>query len=292
MRLYSVLLGAALSVVSVSGEAAQNEATPRNVLRSAAVPVVPVAAWMDGTNLKTVRGQDEVARAPAAASHYLSKTYKFRSGMIEIFTAEKGGAVMWPIGPETELYVISGAAEVGVGGVVTDIGAGDTVSYPTGILRSKGSNGAVIVAYSVGTTAERPKSMVVRGKDVPDVQLAQWVRDGKQIASKTPEEFANAPADAQIHLTKRYEFDGNSMRVPYWNKKQGSPDIVGAPVVPKDTALLYIWQGHGHFTYGGQESEIYAGDAIEEGGGVAHAWIVKDSMRFTATDAPSDPKRP
>ena len=60
---------------------------------------------------------------------------------------------------------------------------------------------------------------------------------------------------------------------------------VGAPVTPKEIALLYVWPGQGRFTYGDQENEVYAGDALEEEGGVPHAWIVRDSMRFIATDA-------
>ena len=288
MRLVlSVLVSVVLSAASVGAQdsAKRDEAMPRHVIRSKSAPVRPMAAWTDGATLRSASGKEAVAKAPPSASRYESKAYKFPSGTIEVLTAAKDGAVLKQIGAESQLYVIKGTAEVTVAGAVTPIAAGDVVSQPSGVLRSTSADGAVIVAYTVGSSSAQPKSTVVRGKDVADIKLAQWMKDGKQVNSQSDAEFAAAPADAQIHMTKRYEFDGNSLRVPFWEKKKGSPDVVNTPVVPKETALLYIWQGEGRFTYGGQINEIYAGDALEEEAGVPHGWVVKESMKFTATDA-------
>ena len=284
MRLFfTALLGAVLCTSSFGAQAAQD--VSHQILRGKDIPVVPMAGWMDGTAVKSANGKDAVAKAPASASRYQSKTYKFPTGTVEILTAEKGGALLRQISKETQLYVIKGAGEVGVAGAPTPIAAGDAISRPTGVLHSTGADGIVIVAYSVGNAAPQPKSMIVHAKDVPDVVLGQWMRDGKLIAIKTAEEAAKAPPDAQIHLTKRYEFDGNSMRVPYWDKKKGSPEIVGGPAIPKLTALFYLWEGRGRFTYNGQVTEVSAGDLIEEEADVPHAWTVLETMRFVATDS-------
>ncbi|MHB1207088.1 MAG: hypothetical protein ACYCZX_16080 [Rhodospirillaceae bacterium] len=275
---------AAYTPVHAQDSKASRPATSKYLLRGSAVPVVPVAAWQANGKIETVEGKNAVGKAPPAASRYELKNYVFPSGTIRVFSYKKGnGGLLRQITDETELYVFKGSAEVDVAGRRTAIGAGDAVNRPGGILRTTADEDALIVAYTVGSTVKDPKSVVLRGKDVAFyIQLAQWVRDGKTIASKTPEEFAKAPPDAQIHLSKRYEFDGNSLRVPVW--KKGAATIVGDKAVPTTIQLVYIFDGHSQFTYNGIVDEVYGGDAIEEEAGIPHSWVLHETMRFIVTD--------
>src|SRR3954469_14450007 len=97
--LYTALLGVALSAVSMSAQAAND--VSRQVLRGKDIPAVPMAGWMDGAAVKSASGKDAVAKAPATASRYESKTYKFPTGTVEVLTAEKGGALLRQISKET-----------------------------------------------------------------------------------------------------------------------------------------------------------------------------------------------
>lgn len=106
---------------------------------------------------------------------------------VMMFDDEKGG-VSHTITDETLLYVLSGAATVGVGGETVSIVAGDVVSFPSGRLGNPGAPAdATIVTWTAPSLTGETTPTLVKGADVAE------------------------GGGGAIKL-KRYEFPGNSVR--------------------------------------------------------------------------------
>ncbi|MBM3513670.1 MAG: DUF861 domain-containing protein [Alphaproteobacteria bacterium] len=258
---------------------AQSLHMPSNVVPGASVKEVSMAEWevkqagaaeQTGARILIAAGDDELKNAPADATKYGSKTFKFPSGDIRVLTFKKDqGGVLHQITSETVIYVVKGSAEVGVIGKPTTISAGDVVSLPSGNLRSRAgaAEDTTVVAFTVGHTEKNPKAAVVRAKDTPEQAITAGPKAG---------------TDAAKVAVRRYMFPGNTVRVA---------GVTGPgktnPATPKADVLLYLTSGKATVTIGGETREVAAGDAVREPAGVEMFWDVKESMSFVATDAPA-----
>jgi quercetin dioxygenase-like cupin family protein len=260
---------------------------------------IPVAEWdvpnrdVDGPvvpRIRTSEGAEAVARAPANATRYTAKEYNFPMGTLRVLTFEKdAGPVVHQVTYETELYLLEGSATVGVGGEDVSIVAGDAVFLPSGVLRNDKPDGDTVVAlFFVPHTAENPKSMVVRGADLPQMRIAQYVRDGESTTAVKPEDIANAPEDAGVFDLKRYAFDGNSIRLAMLHKGGRTTPATNG----RTDILIYITKGRMRRTEDGKVYEVVAGDAIREEFGKTGYWELLEESEFLATDMPFDPSKP
>src|SRR4051812_17295933 len=88
---------------------------PDRFIAGKSVAAVPMAAWEDGGKVRTASGKDAVAKAPKNAVRYEMKKVTFPTGTMRVLKFKKAdGGVLHPIGDETEMIVISGAADVTV----------------------------------------------------------------------------------------------------------------------------------------------------------------------------------
>lgn len=118
-----------------------------NVVLAKDVPVVPMAEWkivqkgqgeQSGARVLIAAGDKELGRAPPEAVRYESQSFHFPSGQVRVLKFRKAsGGVLHQVTTETQLYVASGSAVVGVNGTPTEIFAGDVASLPSGLLESR-----------------------------------------------------------------------------------------------------------------------------------------------------------
>jgi quercetin dioxygenase-like cupin family protein len=185
--------------------------------------------------------------------------------------------VLHPIGDETQLYVLEGAATVGVGGAPTSIRAGDAVSRPDGMLRGDGD--ATLIAWTVGSAVAAPRPMVVRAEDVTAQMTAEWMEGDTVVRTATTAETeGKAPADAKRLLSRRYTFDGNSIRVAKLLKGGRR-----APATMTADSLIYVTGGPLRFRQGDEEMVVNAGDFIREEAGLTHVWDQLEDGGFVTT---------
>ncbi|HEY6645038.1 hypothetical protein [Povalibacter sp.] len=261
------------------------------------VTPVPMAEWdivqkvvgeQTGSRVLIGEGAAGVARAPAGASKYEAKAYKFPTGAMRVLTFRKSdGPVIHQITFETELFMLQGSAEVTVLGKKVVLNAGDAVSLPSGELRNmKPKEDTIVLQAFVGSTAEKPVAKVVRGKDLPTTTIAQWQSDGKWTTVRTADEVRKAPKEAATYSVKRYPFDGNSIR--HARLKKGG---VTAPTGYEVDVLIYIAKGRMIRYEGDQVFEVVAGDVLREMKGETGYWELLEDSEFIATDAPFDPRK-
>lgn len=126
--------------------------------------------------------------------------------------------------------------------------------------------------------------MVVRAKDVNTETTAEWVQDGKVMRTATSADTnAKAPADAVKLIMRRYNFDGNSIRVVRL-VKGGSRQLAKAT----SDSLIYITGGPVRFHQADEVQEVNAGDFIREETSLSHIWDqLNDGGFVTTTGIPS-----
>ena len=273
MRLWMIAAG--VLVLSPALGAAQMDKPESNVVFGRSVETVPMAEWeviqqgraeQSGPRVLIAAGKADVDKAPAEASRYESKTFKFPSGQIRVLSFRKGGGgVTHQITFETEIYVVKGSATVDVAGVSTELRAGDAVNLPSGILRSrpKAAEDTVIVAFTVGNTNTGAKAAVVRGK-------------------ATKAEAVKADPGAAKSWVQRYTFEGNSIRAARLKGPGMTPTAT-----PMGDVLIYLTSGRMKITVGDETQEVVAGDALREEAGKATHWDVLEESTFVATNAPA-----
>jgi quercetin dioxygenase-like cupin family protein len=247
-----------------------------NILFGKDIPVVPMAEWsveqkgaaeQTGARVLIAAGPAELGRAPPAASRYDSQTFRFPSGDIRVLTFRKAsGGVLHQVTSEKSIYVVKGSAVVDVAGVPTEIQAGDVVSLPSGVLRSRPGKpeDTTIVAFTVLDGVPNPKAMVIRGKDAKPSIIKGGAKSG---------------LGATIVTVQRYPFDGNSIRAAKLSGKGRT-----APVVPGIDALIYVLSGPMQITVGDEVKTVSAGDALREPAGLSTHWDVPQKGSFIATN--------
>ena len=276
MRLFQYLFCAAFAVSSASADPAP---AGKHILSGDTVAAVPHVSWEQDGRLHTAIGQTAVNQAPATAARYEVKAVTWPTGTLRVLTYKDGGA-LHPISDETELYVMSGAAEVGVGGQRVSIVAGDAVSRPSGAIQSgKAVGETVILAWSVGSTVRDPKPMVARAADVSAETTAEWLEGGQVMRTATTVETnAKAPPDAVKLISRRYNFDGNSIRVARF-VKGGSRQLAKMT----SDSLIYVTGGPVRFHQADEVQVVNAGDFIREESGLSHIWDQLSDGGFITT---------
>jgi len=260
---------------------------------------IPIAEWevpntsADGPLVPRIRiaeGEEAVALAPTNATRYEAKEYVFPMGSLRVLTFKKdAGPVIHQITFETELFMLQGSANVGVLGKQVLINAGDAVFLPSGVLRNDSPTEDTVVAlFAVSNSAESPKSMVIRGNDLQEMTIAQYVRDGESVSAVKPEDLARAPEDAGVFDLKRYTFDGNSIRLAKLHKGGSTTPATNS----RTDILIYISKGRMRRTEDGQVYEVVSGDAIREEFGKTGYWELLEESEFLATNMPFDPSKP
>jgi quercetin dioxygenase-like cupin family protein len=247
-----------------------------NVWFAKDVPVVPMAEWtvvqqgaaeQTGARVLIAAGPAELGRAPPEASRYDSQTFRFPSGDIRVLTFRKAsGGVLHQVTSEKSLYVVKGSAVVDVAGVATEIFAGDVVSLPAGVLRSRAGKAedTTVVLFTVRDGVPNPKPAVLRARDAKPMVIKGGEKAGLGNTTVT---------------VRRHAFDGNSIRFATLSG-QGST----APVVPQVDALIYVLSGPMQITIGDEVKTVSAGDALREPAGLSTHWDVPRKGSFIATN--------
>jgi quercetin dioxygenase-like cupin family protein len=240
-----------------------------NVRFAKDVPVVPMAEWtvvqqgaaeQTGARVLIAAGPAELGRAPPEASRYDSQTFRFPSGDIRVLSFRKAS------GGVKSLYVVKGSALVDVAGVATEIFAGDVVSLPSGVLRSRPGKAedTTVVLFTVRDGVPNPKPAVLRARDAKPMVIKGGEKAGLGNTTVT---------------VRRHAFDGNSIRFATLSG-QGST----APVVPQIDALIYVLSGPMQITIGDEVKTVTAGDALREPAGLSTHWDVPRKGSFIATN--------
>ncbi len=300
--LVMALFGAAPAIAQVQplepAKPLPHIATDLIFIPAKSAPVIPMAEWdfvqkvvgeQTGSRVLIGEGEAGVARAPAGASKYTAKAYKFPTGAARVLTFRKSdGPVIHQITFESELFMLQGSAEVTVLGKTVKLNKGDAVFMPSGNLRNmKPREDTVVLQFFVGSTAEKPRAGVVYAKDLPETTLAQWESDGKWNTVRTPEEVRKAPKEAAVYSVKRYVFDGNSIR--HARLRKGGRT---APATYNVDVIIYVSKGRMIRYEGDQVFEVVAGDVLREVKGATGYWELLEDSEFISTDAPYDPSKP
>ncbi len=251
----------------------------------ASVTPMLLAEWEEenelGVRVRIVWGQEAVDQAPPNASRYEQKTFSFPTGTIRILEfEEENGGMLHAITAETALHMLKGSGSVEVSGETVALKEGDTVSYPSGVLRGDGD--ATVIAWTVTGLLinDSAKAELVRGVDAPVSHSAQWDENGERVRANTPEALAKAPPDAIRLSVKRYTFEGNSVRVAH--SKQGGPTTTATSTLD---ALIYVTSGNLRFFQDDAVIEAVPGDAIREMAGHYHNWYRIEDSSFVATSS-------
>jgi len=263
-----------------------------------AARTLPLAEWdvlgtgegyRVGDTVAIVEGAEAVARAPEGASIYTATDYKYPSGTIRILRWDAdSGPVIKQVTFETQLLVLQGSVEVGVGDEIVALGEGDAAFLPSGTIRNPEPAGdTVILQYFVGYTSDNPVAQVVRGSEIQWSRIAQWLDEEGNSQSATDSEAINAaPEGAAVFSVGRYLFDGNSIR--HAKLEAGG---VTTPATYQVDILIYLSKGRMRRVEGDQEFIMTAGDAVREAQGATGYWEILEDSEFIATNAPFDPAR-
>jgi mannose-6-phosphate isomerase-like protein (cupin superfamily) len=236
-------------------------------------------------------GKDAVAKAPADASRHDSKTFQYPSGTLRTLTFKKSSPVYHQITFETAIYVLQGDVTLsplfGFKREAVKIGAGDALFMPSGVLNNpKPTQDSVLLLAEVASSNEKPQGSILRGDSITATRRMEWQADGKEFNASTPEEMEKAPPGALSFSLKRYNFDGNSIRVATF-KKGGKGNVF---TVTRTDVLIYIPKGRFRRTEGNKTFEMAAGDTTREKIGNAGFWEpLEDGSVFIAIDAPFNP---
>ena len=272
---------------------------PTDIVRIGAneAVTVPMAEWEGvlggpetGVASNRVAIGKDVAKAPANASHYESKTFQYPSGALRTLTYKKGEPVIHQVTFETIVYVIQGTVTLyplyGHMDQPATVNAGDALYLPSGVLKNPNpTEQTVLLLAQVGSTSEKPKKSIVLGNSAPENPNLQWQEGGKEFSASKPEDIAKAPANALRSTVKRLAFDGNSLRVASF-KAGGKGNVF---TITRTDVLIYIPKGRFRRTEGNQTFELKAGDTTREKIGNAGFWEPLEDSVFIATDAPFDP---
>ena len=226
--------------------------------------------------------------APDDASEYEARIHKYPSGAVRILSWDKdSGSVVHQVTFETQLFILQGDVDMELMDETIQLGAGDAVSLPAGVLRNMNpSEDTVIVQHFVGNAAENPKTEVVRGAEQSEMHLVQWMNNGEAVTAVKEEDIANAPSDAAALSVTRYLFEGNSIRHARL-KKGGTTN----PKTYKVDVLIYITKGRMRRTEGDHVFEVSAGDTVRETLGQTGYWEVLEDSEFISTNAPMNPAK-
>ncbi len=264
---------------------------------AAKAQTLPMAEWKD---TKAATGANRIAgtaasleRAPKdpSTSHYEAKLYNYPTGSLRVLTWKKGTPVVHQVTFETEIYVIQGSLTLtplpGHPGKPTKINTGDCLFMPAGVLtNAKPSEDTILLQAFVASAAAKPKAKIVTAKEAQETLNLNWQEGDKEFTANKPDEIKKAPKTASRFTTKRYVFDGNSVRVANL-KKGGRTNFVTNNRVD---VLMYIAKGKIRRKEGNEIFELSAGDTIREKKGNGGWWELIEDATFIATDAPLDPK--
>ena len=298
MRLRNFTKTAVIAIALTASPALAQDANLIHIPGSSA-PEIMVAEWEVPIRnpsgpvrprIGIAEGEEAIARAPDNSTRYTVKEYNFPMGSLRVLNFKKdAGPVVHQITFETQLMLLQGSATVGSGRETVSIKAGDAVFLPSGVLRNPDpSEDTVIATWIVANTAENAKSMVVRGDDLPQSTIVQWMDGDEPKGAFTPEDIAKAPAHAGKFDLKRYAFDGNSIRLATLHKGGGTTPATNA----RRNILIYITKGHMTRIEDGVEYDVVAGDAIREEHTKSGYWEFLEESEFLATDMPLDPSQP
>lgn len=224
------------------------------VVFDASLPATAMAAWQTGSMVRSAAGAT-AASAPANAVRYSAKEVHWPTARVRAMTFDDAtGGVLHPITDETLLYVLEGAATVGVGGETVTLSAGDVVSFPSGALRNAGAaSDATIITWTAPS---------LTGENTPT--HVKWI---------DVEEGGFGP----IKL-RRYQFPGNSVRAVKL--------AAGGSTNPNSAAtdsLIYVTGGPMTFYQNGREFVVNEGDFIREIAGLQHNWSIQSDSGFVTT---------
>ena len=269
-------------------------------IKASEVPSVLIAEWEDA---KAATGPNRIAhgktladKAPATASRYEAKSFEYPTGTIRVLTWKKGTPVLHQVTFETELFVVSGSVTLnpirGLAGKPQKLSAGDALFMPSGTLvNPKTTEDTVLLQYFVSAASKEPTGTIIRLKEAKDgPRRFEWLENGKEMSasSEKPDEVKKAPKDAIQLVTRRYQFDGNSIR--YAMLKKGSTQFhTGTYDNKRVDVLIYIPKGRMRRKEGDQTVELVAGDTTREKKGNAGWWEVLEDSVFISTDAPVRP---
>jgi quercetin dioxygenase-like cupin family protein len=254
-----------------------------------------MAEWVDATAPtganRIAASKEAYDKAPANASRYESKLFNFPSGSLRTLTFKKGAPVFHQITFEREIYVLRGSATLtplkGHPGKPVQVSAGDALFLPSGVLiNPMPKEDFVLVLAMVGSTTKFPKASIVPRQGATETLNVQWQKDGKEFTADNPDDAKKAPADAARFTTRRYVFDGNSIRVATLQKGGGRTNTFNNNRVD---VLIYMAKGRMRRKEGDQVFEIVAGDATREKMGNSGYWEILEDSVFIATDAPVNP---
>ena len=257
-----------------------------------AAPSKTHAEWYDakapaGPN-HIAANANALAKAPANSSKYEAKLFNYPSGSLRVLTWKKGEAVYHQVTFETEIYVLQGTATLtplrGFKSKPVKLNQGDALFLPSGVIDNpKPTEDFVILQAFVNTTDKTGKRAIIDAKNAKETQTAQWQADGKDMTASKPDDVRKAPANAARFTTKRYEFEGSSIRVATLKKggrtnlnKQARADV-----------LIYLAKGRLRRQEGDQSFEMVAGDTTREKMDNTGYWEILEDSVFIATDAPA-----
>lgn len=261
--------------------------------------VVPLqlAEWEESTErgpqLRILRGEKSVERAPASAARYTEKTFTFPTAVVRelVFAKERGG-VFRALSVENVIYLAEGSGTVEIGGETVTMEAGDAVCNPSGVLR--GSGDAKVICWTVAHTfpdaperpsaAETPKLM--RQAESRVMESAQWDEGGPRIVARTEEEIGNAPSDAIRLKIAAMDFGCNV--VAHVNGYEGGPTYEAASTYDN---YIYILSGAYRYFQDDVTFEARPGDVIREISGHYHHWIRHEDSSFVVTTSLPVPPR-
>ena len=204
--------------------------------------------------IKSAAGAD-VSSAPGNAVRYRVKEVHWPTARVRVMMFDDAtGGVLHPITDETLLYVLEGAATVGVGRETVALTAGDVISFPSGVLRNDGSaSDATIITWTAPS---------LTGESTPT--HVKWI---------DVEEGGFGP----IKL-RRYQFPGNSVRAVKL-AAGGSTN----PNSAKTDSLIYVTGGPMTFHQNGRSFVVNEGDFIREIAGAQHNWTIQADSGFVTT---------
>jgi hypothetical protein len=221
--------------------------------------------------------------AVKSATGAVVRTFTFPTGTIREIRLPKGSTATYPIGTETEIFLLHGAAKLDT----TDLNPGDAVNGPHGTLINRtAAEDTVAVGWTVGSSVKDSKVMVFRMDQTKPEPVANWVEDGKEVYARGEEQLrGRTPTEgASRWISRRYQFDGNSIR---WANFQKGGVTVWA--TPGGDNLIYIAKGRFRRVEGPEVAVVAEGDVVREAAGLRGHWEPLDESAFLSTTAQPQP---
>jgi uncharacterized cupin superfamily protein len=232
-----------------------------------------------------LRGAEATDATPSEL-RYTMRSFAFPTGSIEEITFVKGSAARHLLGPETELFVLRGTVALeGPDGSVA-LAAGDAYNRPRGVLRPTSADEAVVIAWTVGSAVPNSQPMLFPMTKTHPEPVANWVEDGKEVYARGEDQLRGRTptAGASRWISRRYQFDGNSIR---WADFRKGGVTVWA--TPQTDNLIYIAKGAFRRVEGPEVEIVRAGDVVREEAGLRGRWEVIEEAAFLSSTAPPRP---